>query len=206
MQEPEEQAHSDRVNPRRGDRIDGRRQTLGIQGSDDPARAHPFPDHESQVARHQRRRPVPGEVVERGAVLPADLDQIPETLGGDQRSAAAPSLQQRVRGHRRAVRENPYPVGILGQRQPPIEHGRRRVPRRGRHFRGADAAGAVDRDHVGERAAHVDTQPQLWPRRAIARRFGIPSGLVAHRNDSRRIYHSCWSLHWTRRPNPATVD
>ena len=115
VQEPEQQAHRDRVDLRRGDRVDGRRQTLGIQGSDDPARAHPFPDHESQVARHQRRRPVPGEVVERGAVLPADLDEVAETFGGDQRGAAAPSFQQRVRGHRRTVREHLNPLGRLGQ-------------------------------------------------------------------------------------------
>ena len=70
-----------------------------------PSRVEPPADLEPPRARHERRRPHHGGVVERGPVLPADLDDVAEALGGDERDRGRLPLQQGVGGDRGAVGE-----------------------------------------------------------------------------------------------------
>ena len=86
-------------------------------------RPHPLAHGEPQLARHERRRAVRGQVVERGAVLAADLDHVAEALGRHERGAGAAPLEQRVRRHGRPVREHVH----LADARPPE---RRRDPER----------------------------------------------------------------------------
>ena len=67
--------------------------------------AHALRHLQPQVARHQHRRLVGLEVVEVGALLPADLQQVAEAVGGDQPGLHAAMLDQRIGRHRRAVAE-----------------------------------------------------------------------------------------------------
>ncbi len=66
---------------------------------------HPLRHLDAQVARHQHRRLVGLQVVEVGPLLPADLQQVAEPVGGDQPGAHAAMLDQRVGRHGRAVTE-----------------------------------------------------------------------------------------------------
>ena len=69
-------------------------------------RVEPAGDLEPHVARHERRRPVDERVVQRRPHLARDLDLVDEAARRDQRDARAPPFEQRVGGHRRAVREH----------------------------------------------------------------------------------------------------
>ena len=61
------------------------------------------PGLEAQLLRNQRGRGVSEEVVQLRAVLAADLEYIAEAKGGDQRSSSSLTLEQCIRGNRRAV-------------------------------------------------------------------------------------------------------
>ena len=73
---------------------------------------------EAQLARNQRRRMVRLQARNMRADLPSDLDQIAEAFGGDQRDLAAPPLDQRIGGDRRAVREPRDGGGSMPRRAP----------------------------------------------------------------------------------------
>ena len=60
---------------------------------------------DAPLGRHQRRRMGRAQAVEVGARLAAELDDVLEALGGDERRARALALQQRVGRDGRAVRE-----------------------------------------------------------------------------------------------------
>jgi hypothetical protein len=153
-----EQAHGDGGNlgRQRGQRRRRHRHQLGAGG------VEPAPDAEPQRPRHQRRRSIGERVVERGSILAADLEHVLVALGGDQGDDRAASLQQRVGGDGRAVRQpldgthhrerrRHRPAGIVG--------GRRHLD-----------DGAVVAHQVGERPAGVDpdvhqTRPDA-PRRS----------------------------------------
>ena len=105
------------------------------------------------------------------ADLPADLQQVPEALGRDQRHLAAPALEQRIGGDRGAVGK----AGDLAQRDPAgvrhlpeaVENGAARVVGRRGPLEDMRLAGAVvDGGEVGEGAAHIhpdDPGPGLKP-------------------------------------------
>src|SRR6266542_4346036 len=63
-----------------------------VERLDHAFRPHPLPDGEAQLAGYERRRPVECQVVERRPVLTADLKQVTEALGGDERDARPPPL------------------------------------------------------------------------------------------------------------------
>ena len=103
------------------------------------------------------------------ADLPADLQQVPEALGGDQRHPAAPALKQRIRCDRRAVRKagDLAQPDFAGRRHFPeaIKDGAARIVRRRGPLEDMRLAGAVvDGGEVGEGAAHIhpdDPRPAL---------------------------------------------
>src|SRR5205085_117312 len=62
-------------------------------------------DADGAVARHERFRLLELRVVERGAHLARDLEQVAETVGGDEAAARDLALDDRVRGDRRRVHD-----------------------------------------------------------------------------------------------------
>jgi hypothetical protein len=104
------------------------------------------------------------QAVEVGARLASELDEVLEAGGGDERRPGALALQQRVGGHRRAVRERADLVGggagALQRRLDGGEHALRLVVRRRRRL-GGDQAAARGHHRVGERPAHVDPQQHV---------------------------------------------
>jgi hypothetical protein len=158
MEEPEQQADGDRLHLGLAAGVHGGADRSLVEGDEDPVGAHALPHGEAQLARDQRGRPVPGQVVEGRAVLPADLDHVPESLGGHQRRAGPAALEQRVGGHRGAVREAGHgPDGGLDELERG-HHPERLVPRGGRHL-GRDQPAVGQRHEVGEGPTHVDPEP-----------------------------------------------
>ena len=84
---------------------DGRLHAAGVERRELPVRSHALAHREAQLAWHERRRAVRGQGVQRRAVLAADLQYVPEALGGDERCARAAPLEQGVGGHGHAVGE-----------------------------------------------------------------------------------------------------
>jgi hypothetical protein len=94
------------------------------------------------------------EPVEVRTVLPPQVQQVLEARGGDERRAYALALEERVRRHRRPVREPLHLPGTDGRRR--CEH-RLLLPTRGRHLRGQELP-AVEQHRVGEGATDVHAQ------------------------------------------------
>ena len=131
-------------------------------GSSDALGPDPLVGLEAQLGLDQRRRLRGAEAVEVGAVLAADLEQVGEAAGGDQRRAGAAFLEQRVGPDRHPVGED-------------LDRRRRSAPARastasialitpadslagrGRDLGGVDVA-AVEQDRVGEGPADVDPE------------------------------------------------
>ncbi len=119
---------------------------------------HALGHFQAEIARHQRRGLVSLQVVQVGALLPADLQQVAETLGGYQPGLRATMLDQRVGRHGGAVAEvsdRAWPDADLPDT---LRHTlcdtERRIIRRGRHLPHLDPAGVlVEQADVGEGAA-----------------------------------------------------
>ena len=116
VQEREQQADRDGVDLGLAQRVDRLLHAGVVERLDLALRAHPLAHGEAQVARDERLRPPLGQVVERGAVLAGELDQVAEAGGRDERGARAAALEQRVGGDRHAVRERAH-----GPRVDPLE-------------------------------------------------------------------------------------
>ena len=110
MQEREEQADRDRLDLGSRQTRDRLLQRARVERDEHPFRPHALAHREAELARDERRGLVRGEVVERGAVLAADLENVAEPLGGDERRTRAAPLQQGVRRHRRPVREHVHGI------------------------------------------------------------------------------------------------
>ena len=156
------------------DRLD----TLRDQLADDPPRAvlverlahravgqQPFAHLAAQVSRHEGRRRIDEQVVHVVATLVANLERVPEALGGEERRARALALDERVGGERRAVHDRADGARgsprLLEERRDALLDRVRRVFRRGENL--AHARGArrlVDHHEIGEGAADVDPEPR----------------------------------------------
>ena len=102
------------VEERDRDRADTGRAQLARRGADRvfiernihlAGMAHALGDLEAQAALDQSRRLVGENVVEVGPLLPADLEQIAEAVGGDETGGHALVLDQRIGGDRGAMAE-----------------------------------------------------------------------------------------------------
>jgi hypothetical protein len=71
----------------------------------DPRRVQPTTDLEAQPPRYERSGAVDERVVQRRAVLTADLDDVGEAVGRDERDAPTSTFEDRVGGDGRPVRE-----------------------------------------------------------------------------------------------------
>ena len=124
---------------------------------------HPLVHHHPQVALHQRRGLLPGEVVEPRHPQVAQLQHVAEALAGDQSHPRAGQLQDRVRRHRGAVhdlrdfaRRHPVP-GEHGFQ--PLHDGQRVVLDARRDLLRDDVPVLVEQHDVGERAPDVGADP-----------------------------------------------
>ena len=96
-----------------GDRLDARRRRRRSASASSPARRadrrRAGPQRSSTAKRssggHERRRVRGAQAVEVGARLAAELDEVGEARGREQRGARGAALEQRVGRHGRAVRE-----------------------------------------------------------------------------------------------------
>ena len=126
---------------------------------------------ERQRPRHQGDGLLELDVVEARADLAADLEDVAEALGRDQRGPGDAALDDRVGGDGRAVGDVAEFGGVrVGGGQDPVgdvEEADARVGRRRGHLVDARRAGLlVDEDRVGERAADVDAEAVAHQRRA----------------------------------------
>ncbi len=99
-----QQAHGNRLDAFRQqlvNRLLCRRQSQGLLNL--TLRADALIHHHPQIALHQHRRLVPGEVVEAGPAEIANFEHIPKSLGGDQAGLSALEFQNRIGRHRGAV-------------------------------------------------------------------------------------------------------
>ncbi len=64
-----------------------------VERGDLTLRPHPFADGKAQLARDERGGTVPCQVVERGSVLAADLQHVPEPFRGDDGGLGALAFQ-----------------------------------------------------------------------------------------------------------------
>ena len=69
VEKPEEQAHGDRLDIGVATGVHGRADRLLVEGDQDAVLVHSLPDGEPKLARDKRGRTIPGQVVERRAVL-----------------------------------------------------------------------------------------------------------------------------------------
>jgi hypothetical protein len=114
----------------------------------------------SQPARYQRLRLVPAQIVEAADAQSANLQDVPESPGGDEARAGAAVLQDRVGGGGRAVDDGDgilrREAGLLPERSEAVHQRGDHFVRRGRDLEGADAPVPVHDDEVTEGAADVD--------------------------------------------------
>ena len=119
---------------------------------------------ETQAARDQRIGAANAPVVEVGPVLPADLQDVAEPRGNDQRRLRALTLKERVRRYRRAMYEEIDPVRGNGvpvhQFADSGSYSEGLVDRRGRRLGEFETVGiGVVEGEVGERSPDIDAQP-----------------------------------------------
>ena len=163
VEEREQQAHRAGIGLRLADRLHQRRQRVGRKRADRLAvGGDALGRLEAQFARHQRRRVVVLQAEHMRADLPADLDQVAEALGDDERDLAAAPLDQRIRRDGRAVREprdRRQLDAVAGRKLAQAgNHRQGRVGRRRGHLVQDDAVGrVVEREKVREGAADIDT-------------------------------------------------
>ena len=101
--EREQQADGHRVDIGLGDGLSRTSDAVLVELDLHAVRPDALGHRETQFARHEGAGRTLGEVVERGSVLPADLDHVAESLGRHERRACAPPLEERVGRHRRAM-------------------------------------------------------------------------------------------------------
>ena len=156
VQEREQQAHRDGLDVGLAQRLDRLGDAVVVERLDLAVRAHPLAHGEAQVARHERLGTALGEVVEGGAVLARELDQIAEALRRDERGARAAALEQRVGGDRHPVRERRDVGGVDGLEA--AHHALGLILRRARHL-GRHDTPAIQRHEIGEGSSNIHPHP-----------------------------------------------
>jgi hypothetical protein len=111
-------------------------------------------DAVAALERDERLRMRLAQAIQMRTHLPAQVQQVLEALVAEVRGARAAPLEQRVRRHRRPVRE---PLDILRADGAHRREDGLLLPRRRRHLRGPHAA-AVEQHGVRERPADVDAE------------------------------------------------
>ena len=95
------------------------------------------------------------------ALGPPDLDEVAKPRGGQQRHPRPAPLEDRVGADRGPMHEPPHRPTLDAERRQPSEHGRGLVERLRRNFPDPDVPRlGIDRGHVGERPADVDSDDE----------------------------------------------
>ncbi len=158
-----EEADDDRLHPRRLQLPGGEPQGFLVEGGlDGSVVPQPLRDLEAQFARDQHRRLIGLHVVELGALLAADLQEVAEAIGGDEPGRRAAVLDQCVGRNRGAVSEvadvGRTGADALDRLGDALRDAAGRVVRRGRDLPDLDMPRIlVKQAHVGERASGIDT-------------------------------------------------
>ena len=153
IQEREEKTDRYRLYPRFLDATDDLFGCLGRQGQHHTAVVvHPLRRPETELPLHQGAWLVLEQVVQGGAGLASDLQDVLKAAGGDQRRPGATSLQQCVGGHRGAVDYGRLVEGV--QLSEAVDDRSRRVIGRGEGLVGGEVA-LLQKQEVGEGAAHI---------------------------------------------------
>lgn len=161
---------------------------------------------ETQLGWREWRGPPLAQPVQAGARLPAQLDNVGEALGGDERRARADALQQRVGRDGHAVREAAHVGGLgadpLQRRLDRRHHPVLLAPRRRRDLGARDAAVGRDDHGVGEGTADVDSEKHVLCSYIRAGAFAAGSGdpmvRAARSNDSTFRPAACVRPEWCR--------
>jgi len=128
---------------------------------DAPIGAHTLGDFEAHVAADQRLRLVGIHVVEAGALLAADFQQVAKAIGDQQAGLHAAQLDERIGGDGSTVPEEGDGIrrGVDGREALSDAGGNaaRRIIRGGRYLPDIELPGfVVEQADVGERAAGID--------------------------------------------------
>src|SRR5881296_2439647 len=158
--EGEEQRDRDRLGREAAHRRDDAAHFVVAERLQHPSRSHSLGDGHHVAAGHERRRVVAREIVQRGAVLTPQPQQVLEAAGRHEHDAGAGALEQGVGRDRRAVNEHGDGAGICIQG---AEHRDRGIIRRRHHLPHRNRAVLAERDEVGEGAAHVHPHPHHHP-------------------------------------------
>ena len=129
-------------------------QRLEVERPQNPVGPDSLVDLVAPLERNERRGMVLAEPVEVGARLPAEVEQMREPGRPDERRFRALALEERIRRHRRSVRESLQLAGADGVRG--REH-RLLLARRGRDLGRRDPS-VLDEDGVREGPADVDAE------------------------------------------------
>ena len=119
---------------------------------------YPFVYFKPQFVGDEGGREGGGEVIEGGAVLAANGEDIAKAFGGDEGGACAFAFEKGVGGDSGAVGD--LEIGEwrmeIGDSLNPFEDGKSGVMRRGGEFEGGEFAGVgVEDDEIGEGAAGI---------------------------------------------------
>jgi hypothetical protein len=145
--EREEERDCDRLGVDLGERRQVERRELAV-------RPRASPDAVAALERHERRRMLDARPVQMRARLSPQVQDVLEALVRDERGSRASSLQERVRGDRRAVRE---PADLGGAERGRRCNDRLLLARGRRHLRYAHVA-VLDEHRIGKRPTDVDPE------------------------------------------------
>ncbi len=121
---------------------------------------HPLSDLKAQMPRHERHRLGVCEVVQVGSVRPADLQNVPEPAGSDQRGRCPTPLGDGVDHNGGAVDELVYRLGRDARTSQRIEDAVAELTRSGVRLRPHHLpADGVHGHKVGEGAANIHRKP-----------------------------------------------
>ena len=160
IQEREQQADGHRLHTLAGEPARGALHALLIELAHHAGRPHPLVDLDAQPALDHRRRRRLVQAIEAGPRLAAEEQQVAESLGGDERGAREPALEQRVGGDRRAVDEVRDLARLDAGSLEHLARGRHHalLLARGAEHLGGDQPSGPTEHRVGERAADVDAE------------------------------------------------
>ena len=153
-----QQQDGDDVRLERGDPLGGLARGILRQWPGDSLWLDALGHGHRELVRCERRRVVLGQVVQRAAILPPEVQEVREALGHTERDASALAFQEHVGRDGRSMHE-PVDVGLI-ERTQRLDHALALVRRRAQHFPGVHAPAVVDRYEIGVSPPDVNADPE----------------------------------------------
>ena len=167
-----------------------------VEGNQDLAFViHPLGDRPAQAPRHQRRRPVDGEVVLVEPVLEGHLHRIAEPFRDDERGPRTRAFDDGVGGKRRAMEDEANLAGLDPRRPRGLadrgHHALLGGPRRGQHLGGDHfAVTELKRDiREGSADVHGEAMSGFVVHCASPKASGMPRSNPV---GSSAVHHKSW--------------